>query len=95
MVPPPRHHLHANGRHPPRKLVPSTSSTSLFPTPMVLYPAMLANSSCFRPHTVTSAPSFLCVGTKVFVVLKARTKLGLLESSCELVNPSIMCVNYA
>uniref|UniRef100_A0A8R7R6T7 ATP-dependent Clp protease proteolytic subunit n=1 Tax=Triticum urartu TaxID=4572 RepID=A0A8R7R6T7_TRIUA len=45
-----------------------------------------ANSSCFHPRAVASSPSSLSVGTKVFVGLKAQTRLGSSESSCPNVN---------
>ncbi|XP_044441157.1 ATP-dependent Clp protease proteolytic subunit-related protein 2, chloroplastic [Triticum aestivum] len=47
-----------------------------------------ANSSCFHPRAVASSPSSLSVGTKVFVGLKAQTRLGSLGfwSSCPNVN---------
>uniref|UniRef100_A0A0E0PT73 ATP-dependent Clp protease proteolytic subunit n=1 Tax=Oryza rufipogon TaxID=4529 RepID=A0A0E0PT73_ORYRU len=44
---------------------------------MALSAAAPANSSCFHPRAAAaSAPSSLSVGTKVFVGLKAQTKLG-------------------
>ncbi|KAI4991944.1 hypothetical protein ZWY2020_040330 [Hordeum vulgare] len=45
-----------------------------------------ANSSCFHPRAVASSPSSLSVGTKVFVGVKAQTRLGSSESSCPNVN---------
>ncbi|GJN01015.1 hypothetical protein PR202_ga18247 [Eleusine coracana subsp. coracana] len=49
---------------------------------MTLCPAAPANSSCFHPRAAASPPSSLSVGTRVFVGLRAQTKLGSSESSC-------------
>ncbi|RLM55388.1 ATP-dependent Clp protease proteolytic subunit-related protein 2, chloroplastic [Panicum miliaceum] len=49
---------------------------------MALSPAAPANSSCFHARGAANQTSSLSVGTRVFVGLRAQTKLGSSESSC-------------
>ncbi|CAN6191519.1 unnamed protein product [Urochloa humidicola] len=49
---------------------------------MALSSAAPANSSCFHARAAANQTSSLCVGTRVFVGLRAQAKLGSSESSC-------------